>query len=79
MTSASSTSANSAQPSPLVRESAIPAPGPVAAAVYVPRYEQRLRLAADALVQNSQLDEKAARDLAVHVLYAIDHIPEKLR
>jgi len=47
--------------------------------VYISLYDQRLRLVADALVQNSQLDEKVAHDLAVHVLYAIDHIPEKLR
>lgn len=47
--------------------------------LYVSLYEQRLRLVADALVQNSKLKEKVALDLAVHVLYAIDHIPEKLR
>jgi hypothetical protein len=46
---------------------------------YVTLYDQRIRLVADALTQNSKLGEKAARELAVHVLYAIDHIPEKVR
>lgn len=46
---------------------------------YISLYEQRLRLVAHALTQNSKLSEKDAADLAVHVLYAIDHIPEKVR
>lgn len=49
------------------------------AAKYVSLYEQRIRLVADALKHNSKLTEKDASDLAVHVLYAIDHIPEKVR
>jgi hypothetical protein len=48
-------------------------------AVYVSLHDQRLRLVADALVQNSKLSDDAALELAVHVLYALDHIPEKVR
>jgi uncharacterized protein DUF6307 len=46
---------------------------------FISLYEQRIRLVAHALTQNSKLSEKDAADLAVHVLYAIDHIPEKVR
>jgi len=46
---------------------------------YISLYDQRLRLVADALTQNSKLSDKDAVKLAAHVLYAIDHIPEKLR
>lgn len=46
---------------------------------YVSLYDQRVRLVTDALMQNSKLEEKAAVELAAHVLYAIDHIPEKVR
>jgi hypothetical protein len=46
---------------------------------YISLYHQRIRLVAHALTQNSKLSEKDAADLAVHVLYAIDHIPEKVR
>ncbi|GAA5137848.1 DUF6307 family protein [Pseudonocardia adelaidensis] len=46
---------------------------------YISLYEQRIRLVAHALMQNSKLSEKDATDLAVHVLHAIDHIPEKVR
>jgi hypothetical protein len=46
---------------------------------YTSIYDQRLKLVADALVQNSKLAEKAALKLAVHVLDVIDHIPEKVR
>jgi hypothetical protein len=49
------------------------------ARTYVSLHEQRIRLVADALRQHSKLGEKDAADLAVHVLYAIDHIPEKVR
>lgn len=49
------------------------------ARTYVSLYEQRVRLVADALKQNSTLSEKDAADLAVHVLSALDHIPEKVR
>jgi Family of unknown function (DUF6307) len=46
---------------------------------FVSIYDQRVRLVANALKQNSTLGEAAALDLAVHVLHAIDHIPEKVR
>jgi hypothetical protein len=46
---------------------------------YVSLYDQRVRLVADALLQNSKLEKEAAVELAAHVLYAIDHIPEKVR
>lgn len=49
------------------------------AVTYVSVYEQRIQLVARALNKNSKLSQKDAADLAVHVLYAIDHIPEKLR
>ena len=51
----------------------------ITATNYVSLYEQRIRLVASALTQNSKLSEKDASDLAVHVLYALDHIPEKVR
>ncbi|MEN3266584.1 DUF6307 family protein [Pseudonocardia sp.] len=46
---------------------------------YISLYDQRVRLVADALKQNSKLGETQAVELATHVLYAIDHIPEKVR
>ncbi len=46
---------------------------------YISLYDQRIRLVAYALMKNSKLAEKAATELAAHVLYAIDHIPEKVR
>lgn len=46
---------------------------------YISMYEQRVRLVADTLKQNSKLNEKTAVELAKHALYALDHIPEKLR
>jgi hypothetical protein len=50
-----------------------------ATAPYVSVHEQRARLVADALVRNSDLTDEAARALAEHALYALDHIPEKMR
>jgi hypothetical protein len=47
--------------------------------VYVSRYDQRVKLVATALTQNSKLTEEVAVDLAKHVLDALDHIPEKVR
>jgi hypothetical protein len=47
--------------------------------VYVSRYDQRVKLVAAALTQNSKLTEEVAVDLAKHVLDALDHIPEKVR
>jgi hypothetical protein len=48
-------------------------------ATYVSIHDQRVRLVAQALMDNSKLGEKAATDLAKHALYALDHIPEKVR
>jgi len=47
--------------------------------VYVSIYEQRVKLVADAIVKNSTLDQSAAIELARHVLYVLDRIPEKVR
>ena len=46
---------------------------------YVSLYDQRVKLVAAALTAHSELTEKVAIELARHVLYAIDHIPEKVR
>ena len=46
---------------------------------YVSLHDQRVRLVADALKQNSKLSEDTALELAAHALYALDHIPEKVR
>lgn len=51
----------------------------ITARTYISLYEQRVRLVAYALKQHSKLSEKDVADLAVHVLHAIDHIPEKVR
>lgn len=42
-------------------------------------YERRLKMVEDVLTGRTELDGKAARDLAVHVLRALDHIPERVR
>jgi hypothetical protein len=46
---------------------------------YVSLYYQRVRLVAAALTAHLALTEKSAVELARHVLYALDHIPEKVR
>lgn len=46
---------------------------------YVSRHDQRVRIVTDVLMQRTQLADKAATDLAVQVLYALDRIPEKIR
>ncbi len=46
---------------------------------YVSLYDQRVQLVADALVAHSELEDEAATRLAAHVLYALDHIPERVR
>lgn len=46
---------------------------------YVSRYDQRLKLVVDALTAHSELDEDTAAEVAVHVLHALDHEPEKVR
>jgi hypothetical protein len=42
-------------------------------------YDVRVRLVQDTLKKHSKLDDKAAADLAVHVLHALSSIPEKVR
>ena len=42
-------------------------------------YEKRLKLVADTISEHEKLGGKAASELAVHVLQALDHIPEKVR
>jgi hypothetical protein len=46
---------------------------------YISAYDRRVKVVADALTQNSKLAQPAAAELAVHVLHALDHIPEKVR
>ncbi len=42
-------------------------------------YVQRLELVEDTIKAHSKLGEKAASELAVHVLHTLNSIPEKLR
>ena len=42
-------------------------------------YDLRLDLVADAIKTNSKLANKAANELAVHILHALNSIPEKIR
>ncbi|SDJ50358.1 hypothetical protein SAMN04488074_102228 [Lentzea albidocapillata subsp. violacea] len=46
---------------------------------YTSAYERRLKMVQDVLTDQAQLDGKVAQDLAVHVLRALDHIPERVR
>jgi hypothetical protein len=46
---------------------------------YTSAYERRLKMVEDVLTGRTELDGKATRDLAVHVLRALDHIPERVR
>jgi hypothetical protein len=46
---------------------------------YVSLYDLRVQLVQKALRDHSELDDKTSLDLAVHVLDALDHIPEKAR
>jgi hypothetical protein len=46
---------------------------------YTSIYDQRVAIVAAALREHSKLSEKAARELAVHALDALNHIPEKVR
>jgi uncharacterized protein DUF6307 len=46
---------------------------------YVSLYDQRVKLVADTLTAHSKLKGEAATELAAHVLYALDHIPERVR
>ena len=49
------------------------------AGIYNGWYEERVKVAADALVQQSNLGEEVAVAYAKCVLHAVDHIPEKVR
>lgn len=42
-------------------------------------YIQRLELVRDTITAHSKLGDSAASDLAVHVLHALNSIPEKMR
>lgn len=42
-------------------------------------YERRLKMVQDVLSGRTELADEAARELAVHVLRALDHIPERVR
>jgi hypothetical protein len=46
---------------------------------FTPRYERRVKLVQSIVQSHTNLDESAASDLAVHILHALDTIPEKLR
>jgi len=46
---------------------------------YVSLYDRRVRLVADAIKAHSKVSETEALELAVHALYALDHIPEVVR
>ena len=46
---------------------------------FISRYERRVTFVQDVLVRSSTLGEDVARELAVQVVYAIDHIPEPTR
>jgi hypothetical protein len=47
--------------------------------IYNGWYEQRVKVGADALIQQSDLHEDQAVVYAKCVLHAVDHIPEKVR
>ena len=42
-------------------------------------YGQRVELVKDTIQTHSKLGDKAANELAVHVLHALNSIPEKIR
>ena len=42
-------------------------------------YDQRVELVRDIITAHSKLGGKAASELAVHVLHALNSIPEKMR
>lgn len=42
-------------------------------------YERRVNRVRDVVLAHSELDSHAAYELAVHVLHALDTIPEKIR
>jgi hypothetical protein len=46
---------------------------------YVTLYDRRHSLVADAVKKHSKLGDKASAEIALHVLEALDHIPENVR
>lgn len=46
---------------------------------YVSRYEARVDLVRTTLQELSDLDAKAAQDVAVRVVHVLDHLPESIR
>jgi hypothetical protein len=46
---------------------------------FLTRYEQRIRFVQGTIQEHSKLTDKASRELAVHVIHALDHIPETTR
>jgi hypothetical protein len=46
---------------------------------YVSLYDLRVQLVQKAIKEHSTLDDTTSHDLAVHVLDALDHIPEQAR
>jgi len=49
------------------------------ARIYTGWYEDRVKVATDALMQQSNVDEDLAISYAKCVLHAVDHIPERVR
>ena len=46
---------------------------------FISRYDLRVKLLQDTVQEHTKLDDKAAFDLAVHLLDALDKIPEQVR
>jgi hypothetical protein len=46
---------------------------------YMSLHDQRVKLVQGALKEHSKLSDKASFELAVHVLDALDYMPEKVR
>jgi Family of unknown function (DUF6307) len=48
-------------------------------AILLTPYELRVKLVKDTITTQSKLGDKAADELAVQILYALNSIPEKIR
>jgi hypothetical protein len=46
---------------------------------FISLYDLRVKLVQDTLTKHSALGDHASHELAVQVLHALDHIPEKRR